>query len=208
MTVRKCSADCVENECEMCDGSDCNSAVFPNDRRQCYQCDSSTTGCIAAELTPAQFTPCLKYTADENCYTVVEGDVLYRGCESDEANKCTDNASCEKCNSENGCNNIMGSSDVTCKSCTNCGTNAQADKTCTKDFGSESCAHSITEGNVFKGCASECEECTKCADSNCNNLLYCISCNSDTDKTCVSNPAITSSALCVSGTTCTTAIGN
>lgn len=193
----------------MCEGTDCNSEVFPTNRRQCYQCDSTTAGCRTSELTTAQFTPCLKYTADEKCYTVIEGNVLYRGCESDEANKCTGNANCETCDNENGCNNIVGSSDVTCKSCTNCGTNAQVDKTCTEDFGSDSCAHSITAGVVFKGCASECEgtECAKCTGADCNNQLYCITCNSDTEGTCLTNPATTLSALCESGATCITATG-
>lgn len=194
----------------MCDGADCNSEIFPTNRRQCYQCDSTSPGCTNSELTTSQVTPCLKYTADENCYTVIEGDVLYRGCESDQANKCTGNANCITCNNDNGCNNIVGSSEVTCKSCTNCGNNPPEDKTCNEDFGSDSCAHSITDGVVFKGCASECEEagCAKCKDSNCNNLLYCITCNSDAEITCVSNPAITSSVLCDSGATCITATGN
>lgn len=133
---------------------------------------------------------------------------MYRGCESDVAEKCTANANCVKCTNEIGCNSVVGSSDFTCKACENCGTTAQVDKTCSVDFGSDSCAHSITDGLVFKGCAADCAECTKCQGSNCNNQLYCVTCDSDTTPTCLTNPALSSSTLCSAGATCITATSN
>lgn len=174
---------------------------------QCYQCDSNTAGCRTSELATAVFSPCKKYLAEDNCYTAVEGGILYRGCESDEAHKCNANNNCEACKTNNGCNDVVGSTDVTCNACTDCGTNAQVDKICSEEFEGDTCGHSITSGVVFKGCASECNDCTKCKGDKCNNQLYCFTCDSNTESSCLTNPATSTSTLCAVGATCITATG-
>ncbi|XP_055679722.1 uncharacterized protein LOC129787909 isoform X1 [Lutzomyia longipalpis] len=114
-TVRGCLQDldgststfCPSNNCQICSNNNCNSNIFPSDRITCHQCndeencykDMTSIGNVAY--------PCRNYALDDQCYTVQEESVVYRGCLSDRTpEKSTCDIAGDLCNkcSEQGCN--------------------------------------------------------------------------------------------------------
>ncbi|XP_055679724.1 uncharacterized protein LOC129787909 isoform X3 [Lutzomyia longipalpis] len=114
-TIRGCLQDldgststfCPSNNCQICSNNNCNSNIFPSDRITCHQCNDEENCYMDMTSIGNVAYPCRNYALDDQCYTVLEGSVVYRGCLSDRTlEKATCDAAgdlCYKC-SEQGCN--------------------------------------------------------------------------------------------------------
>lgn len=102
-------------DCTMCNGNDCNSELFREAMRlKCIMCEGSRgenstyfkSADIEAKSCPDETT---------HCYTNFDGDVIQRGCYSDQmATDCETN--CTTC-STNGCNNEEKQLSLNCIRC-------------------------------------------------------------------------------------------
>ncbi|XP_055700163.1 uncharacterized protein LOC129799898 [Phlebotomus papatasi] len=114
-TVRGCSQEldedistfCPSNNCELCTTNNCNNVIFPSDRISCYQCNDPEDCDKDMGSIGRQAEVCQNYNFDDQCYTVQDGETVYRGCMSDVSQEKTvcemAGDSCAKC-SESGCN--------------------------------------------------------------------------------------------------------
>lgn len=197
-TERKCAPSkdfkCPENKtmpCQECKETDCNSEVFPKDRRTCYQCENCNDIEGRTELA------CTLYDPEDKCYSFgTSKENLTRGCISDSIKACTDESTkdkCLKCN-ENGCNTVSfmiepklkciqcDASDEKCIS----GYKSEDADVCQREFEywkqeQEQCfVEILTDGKTTRGCVFDRDESAKeCTDA--NNCSTCSKdgCNTD-----------------------------
>jgi hypothetical protein len=81
-TIRGCLSTLpiqLKNSSSLCTQSGCNNKIYPENRRQCYQCTNNDDICLDE---PQSFS-CLAFVLDDSCYTTFDGSVITRGCSSD-----------------------------------------------------------------------------------------------------------------------------
>lgn len=100
VTIRGCSST-LPNELvissEFCTESECNNNVYPENRRVCRQCTSSTDSTCVDE--PPSF-PCTIFAPPDSCFTSFDGELIVRGCSSDipeGSDVCSGQAYCRVC---------------------------------------------------------------------------------------------------------------
>uniref|UniRef100_A0A1B0CYG3 DUF753 domain-containing protein n=1 Tax=Phlebotomus papatasi TaxID=29031 RepID=A0A1B0CYG3_PHLPP len=205
-TVRGCLQDdfggtCTGPLCESCGATNCNGAIFPNNRAQCQKC----SGTQCAEITNNDnLEVCQHYVETDACYAVVvdESLVTYRGCLSDPdtdvgKQECTSLGDlCVTCAGA-ACNSAPAQSQSTLE-CMRCSGDASCRYAQPEDFGlpclydillgrPEYCYSFVTNNNqVVRGCLYDsftdenyrnlCESgasnCTLCSDALCNYENY------------------------------------
>lgn len=215
---RRCAAegdtcDSSSTTCKLCTGVNCNTGIFPANRRQCFQC--AKTNCDAAGSNKDNAKPCLNYVAEDKCYaTGTSADDMTRGCQSDvEPKPCEESdEACSTCG-QDSCNSLTYKRDAK-MSCVKCNTQSAADCADERDVSkaeackeqllynqTESC-YTLTKGSaVQRGCLyddgkDDCHDnksCVICSDKNgCNSQkvdieFTCIVCRSDLDENCWNN---------------------
>ncbi|XP_073835559.1 uncharacterized protein [Musca autumnalis] len=100
--------DCTSGsstKCKICNTNDCNSEIFPEERKSCIQCDSALFS--ACEDNPSQFAQtCAIYEENDRCVTKLEGSRTIRGCSSDITCDSSNRDTCRICNGANNCNTV------------------------------------------------------------------------------------------------------
>ncbi|XP_070502926.1 proprotein convertase subtilisin/kexin type 5-like [Chironomus tepperi] len=208
---RGCLADiteCNNSICKSCTGTNCNNAIFPEDRMSCKFCvgDSCSNGPLKDKI-------CTNYINNEGCITFfgTNNQVIYRDCYDDVPYEtqviCDDpnNIECTKC-SGSLCNTVIKRRGNKCFQCMgiDCFHPTIGDIV---DCLSE-CFIGVNEnGETVRGCANNLDatslcgnstsSCMKCNDDLCNGIVYpehnrlsCLSCsggdclNIDSSKYC------------------------
>ncbi|KAH8409605.1 hypothetical protein KR222_011163 [Zaprionus bogoriensis] len=208
--TRGCGEPCAttdDGKCLSCSTDKCNVGIFPEARRQCYQCTGETCNDVADTM----LKPCAKYaTEGQQCYTIgSDAKTMVRGCDTDAGATCaagSTNASCAFCSDQSGCNNRTYSSVLgSCIKCNNSDTcvlaqdASKAESCAAANYtqSGNSCYYNITtSGTVVRGCYNElsadetCDEaagCKKCEGSACNveaGIFTCLTCRSDNYEPC------------------------
>ncbi|KAL9919499.1 uncharacterized protein ACN427_001451 [Glossina fuscipes fuscipes] len=111
-TLRGCFAqlnsteqNCVKTgTCHKCKGDNCNNQIFPDDRRQCYICNSTEhANCAADPLKPEV---CPIYDSNDSCVTLLKDNTLIRGCGSQIICDQSDSDNCDICHTD-ACNTVV-----------------------------------------------------------------------------------------------------
>uniref|UniRef100_A0A1L8DPC4 Putative conserved secreted protein n=1 Tax=Nyssomyia neivai TaxID=330878 RepID=A0A1L8DPC4_9DIPT len=114
-TVRDCyqeldgsiSTLCPGNNCQVCFDNNCNNNIFPSDRLTCHQCTDAENCHKDMTSIGSEAYPCRNYAPNDQCYTVLDGNTVFRGCMSDRTQEqavCEASGDlCKKC-TEQGCN--------------------------------------------------------------------------------------------------------
>lgn len=155
---RRCAAsadtctDANSATCKKCKGANCNTGIFPDGRKQCYQCNG--TDCADVTSHSDWLKVCLNFVETDECYMFADdSQAVTRGCKSDDGTKCSDatKAECELC-SETKCNDKTYDTKFTCIACRsdeeqNCWNNADklTGKPCrtTESSKEDGCFHGI-----------------------------------------------------------------
>uniref|UniRef100_A0A1A9X3I3 DUF753 domain-containing protein n=1 Tax=Glossina brevipalpis TaxID=37001 RepID=A0A1A9X3I3_9MUSC len=98
--------NCTGNEtCDICKGDNCNNQIFPVYRRRCYICNSKADVNCFDNLSDAQVCPI--YEENDSCVTLLENNVLIRGCGSQiTCDQSDDGDNCDICHTD-GCNSEL-----------------------------------------------------------------------------------------------------
>ncbi|XP_053962812.1 G surface protein, allelic form 156 [Anastrepha ludens] len=209
-----CLSGTNSTKCLACVGANCNTEVYPANRLSCHQCNSISSA--TCESVPANSEICLKYSASEQCVSILDNSgVTIRGCSSEVA---CNSGNCQTCVT-NDCNsvNLKRKSDgnpgvwqelpLTCKACdsqSDCAgtpsdaTCPQNDDYCMTVFGEDDSVvkrgcSSAVEATFGEYCDANSTKCHNCNSNGCNtasalsDYVDCIYCDSETNSNCVSN---------------------
>ncbi|XP_065075661.1 G surface protein, allelic form 156-like [Ochlerotatus camptorhynchus] len=95
--------------CSVCDGSACNTEVFPWGRRSCFQCDGlSDLTCGLEQKRSEDAKVCVRFQPQDKCYTLLENGRVMRGCSSEfQVDVCTgfERTQCQTCATDH-CNKV------------------------------------------------------------------------------------------------------
>lgn len=209
--TREVCDDKDDLQCTKCSGSLCNTDTIRRGNR-CFKCDG--VSCM---------NPGIEFQVDcmSQCYVGMNsaGEPV-RGCSAEFANSTAcglTDLTCLRCN-DDYCNGITYPTEgrLTCNKCLNddCTTFNVISEYCERLSANESCATIFDDsGSVLeRGCLTTLQYSTKCGvdDPNClrcgydecnvedsvSQKFHCISCHSEDDPNCVSNPNKTATAGC------------
>lgn len=200
---------CTGELCNVCGEAGCNSAVFPANRPQCYQCVTTADDkSCAAELTgEVKSGVCKVYKEGDKCYSRVTASLNFeRGCQSDlgdNANTCDGLGDCLECEGSN-CNGLSEEKLKGWAKCLQCDTDDEAciqaavsAATCKNE--ADSCFVRINNGKLERNCLSSLNvadqtkctnandlSCVTCTTSGCNVQKWskCHQCKESTSETC------------------------
>lgn len=195
---------CLNNEngnCQSCLGDQCNDGLVPNNRLQCYRCNSNDDETCATEATLSG--SCVKHVENDVCVSKLSSDgSAFRGCQSDVT--CEESDTCKTCNGNN-CNTdiLTPASSFSCNVC---------EGDC-ESFSQNQCANSVENEQCYirlddqqsvskMGCKSDLDEneidenlnkYIFCDGENCNDFSLivmnsCVSCNSNDNEDCAISP--------------------
>ncbi|XP_037949168.1 uncharacterized protein LOC119680432 [Teleopsis dalmanni] len=207
--------DCLEGLngviCKVCTESNCNRALYPSGRQQCYRCNSVTDS--NCEDAPSTTQACPLYDPNDSCVTKIVNDVTYRGCGT-ELN-CNDASykscrSCESnnCNTLNLINEVIGDPGMfqelplncyQCNGTDDCLTTLRLNvcennklQTCTVEFNKNGAVVARGCSDKFKdACESAGNTCYDCKSNGCNtakeksDYVDCIFCDSQKNNDCI-----------------------
>ncbi|XP_058464033.1 uncharacterized protein LOC131438198 isoform X2 [Malaya genurostris] len=189
--------------CATCSESNCN----VDNWLKCFDCDSDTAGCVGEQRVDSRKKFCMKYDKNDECYSMVNGTKVTRGCRSDLADPvsmCNNTRYCESCEGDacNGLSRERLTDKSMCVQCTSLEANCENVTIEAKEcpLRSELC-YSRVEGQVLqRGCLSQLSKsdrakcinvkdttCMACEAHGCNTImwLHCHQCKETTDVNCI-----------------------
>ncbi|XP_055309596.1 uncharacterized protein LOC129573251 isoform X2 [Sitodiplosis mosellana] len=205
-TVRKCFSNGTDEVAilkqfsmhELCEENNCNGVLYPEERRQCFQCngDSACDSLRTSVNKSLEELPCRLYSKYDGCFTFMDEDQnMHRGCMTDSKDSrllCEKNQErCAICG-ENGCNDrpLFVEPELSCFKCRDSidcaygqiGQEKLVECTMPVRFGTEESCYirSHIDGTIERGCTlditdadpnwcDELEDCDECTDGGCNS---------------------------------------
>ncbi|XP_058466328.1 major surface-labeled trophozoite antigen 417-like [Malaya genurostris] len=205
LTIQQKAAceDADDVSCDLCTTNACN--LLGRKDHNCEYCSSTVSDiCVANPNNPIRCAaPITEVTAEGQCYTRIIGSVTERGClgSSVDAMECKSADNCQMCAIQNGspCNKVVFPTGRR-----KCMVGSTADQYCPdpndscvqmmqNTVRSKKCKSSMSEEEVAF-CQTNSNKCHFCTSDNCNaqdktfDYIECLSCSSDSDPSCTSDP--------------------